>query len=406
MRLKPRVAVISPFLDKRHGTERCVAEQVERLADDFELHLYTSAVEGVDLSKITSHHIPRLRGPHLVRYTWFFVANHVSRWLDRHFRKLEFDLVFSPGINCMDANLIAVHIVFAEFCRLAKPELSLRGNPIRSWPLLIHRRLSYGLFIKLERKLYTRGELPLVVISRKMASDLARCFNRRENISLVYHGVDLDRLNPTRRRALRREVRENLQIPETAFALLLIGNDWRKKGLPCLAEAVARLPGEDLRILLRGTDQSSFWWDFIRGHGLEDRTILLPSVPDVERHYAAADMYVGPSLEDSFAIPPLEAMACGLPVAVSGQAGASEIITHGLDGFILNDPRNSQELANLIHRMVTDSELRDLIGSRAAETARKYTWQRNAEEMKRIFEEQLTEKRQNKRAGRAVTAEV
>jgi len=47
---------------------------------------------------------------------------------------------------------------------------------------------------------------------------------------------------------------------------------------------------------------------------LEGRVLFLPQRPDVEWYYAAADAYIGPSLEDSFALPPLEAMACGLSV--------------------------------------------------------------------------------------------
>jgi UDP-glucose:(heptosyl)LPS alpha-1,3-glucosyltransferase len=194
---------------------------------------------------------------------------------------------------------------------------------------------------------------------------------------------------------LRQEVRQELRIPETALAILLVGNDWQKKGLPCLIEAVARLRNQDLRILVRGTDQPSLCRDLIKQHGLESRVIILPLVPDIERHYAAADMYVGPSLEDSFAIPPLEAMACGLPAIVSRQAGASEIVTHGVDGFVLEDPRDSEQLAHLIRRISVDAELRAVIGVHAAETARHYTWQRNAQEMKWIFDQCLREKRQH-----------
>src|ERR1700685_618777 len=143
MNSKPRIAVVSPFLDKRHGTERCVAAQIERLADSYEIHLYSSMVTDVDLSKIIWHRIPRFPGPHLASYVWFFAANHVRRWWDLQFRKLEFDLVFSPGLHFLDADIIAVHIVFAEFYRLARQELALWHNPVRMWPWLIHRKLSY-----------------------------------------------------------------------------------------------------------------------------------------------------------------------------------------------------------------------------------------------------------------------
>ena len=67
---RPRVAVLSPFVDKRHGTERCLAEQIERLAGTFDIHLYSSRVEDVDLAGITWHRVPALTGPHLFAYIW------------------------------------------------------------------------------------------------------------------------------------------------------------------------------------------------------------------------------------------------------------------------------------------------------------------------------------------------
>jgi len=390
---KPRIAVVSPFLDKRHGTERCVAEQIERIAGDYEIHLYSSAVEDLDLSRIKWHRVPRLPVPHLISYVWFFAANHFMRWWDRAFKGRHYDLVFSPGINCLDADIVAVHIVFAEYYRLAQSDLALRRNPIRTWPWLIHRKLSYRLFVALEQRVYARKSLSLTVISSKMEADLERCFNRRERLSRVYHGVDLEHLHPARRQSLRDDARQKVHLPANAFALLLIGNDWSKKGVPCLIEAVCRLANSNLWILLRGQDGSSSCRELLRKRGLDKRTIMLPSIPEIEFHYAAADAYVGPSLEDSFAIPPLEAMACGLPVIVSRQAGAAELVTHGVDGLILEDPRDSRELAALIRQLSENAKLCQCLGSRAADTAQRFTWQSNADQMKAVFDECLREKR-------------
>ena len=228
-----------------------------------------------------------------------------------------------------------------------------------------------------------------------MEQDLVRCFNRRSRVSIVYCGVDPERFNPPRRHALRGIAREGLELPDRAFAVLLVGNDWRKKGLPCLIDAVARLASEDLTVLVCGEDESSSCRGLIQRHGLENRVLTLPLVRDIERYYAAADLYVGPSLEDSFAIPPLEAMACGLPVIVSRQAGVSELVTDGVDGLILDDPRDSRQLAHLIDRICVDEGLRQRLGTRAAETARHYTWKRNAQEIKKVFEQRLREKGRN-----------
>ena len=392
MKAKPRIAVVSPFLDKRHGTERCVAEQIERLAQDYEIHVYSTSIQDVDLSEITCHHIPRLPGPHLAGYLWFLTANHLRRWWDRVFRGLDYDLVFTPGINCLDADIIAVHIVFAEFYRLAHQELELRRNPARKWPRLIHRKLTYHLFMALERGVYARDEILLAVTSRKMEQDLERCFRRKGRMALVYNGVDLEQMNPARRQSLREKARRDLRLPERAFAILLIGNDWKKKGLRCLIEAVGSLGIPELQILVVGHDESFSYDEILQRNGLENRMTILPIVPQVESYYAAADMYAGPSLEDSFAIPPLEAMACGLPVIVSRQAGVSELVSHGVDGLVLEDPTDSRQLAELIRRIYENADLRREMSARAEATARQYTWQRNAEEMKKVFEGCLREK--------------
>ena len=66
---------------------------------------------------------------------------------------------------------------------------------------------------------------------------------------------------------------------------------------------------------------------------LVGRVLFPPPRHDVEFYYAAADAYVGPSLHDSFALPPIEAMACGLPAIVSDQVGCGpDLIDPGFTG--------------------------------------------------------------------------
>jgi glycosyltransferase involved in cell wall biosynthesis len=113
----------------------------------------------------------------------------------------------------------------------------------------------------------------------------------------------------------------------------------------------------------------------------------------VELYYAAADLYVGPSLEDAFALPPFEAMACGVPSIVSSQAGVSEIITEGVDGFILEDPQGSGKLAELIKLICGNEALREKMGEAAARTAAQYTWDGNATQLRTLFEQVLEQRR-------------
>jgi len=393
---KTRIAVVSPFLDKQHGTERCIAEQAERLARDYEIHVYSNRVEDVDLSRIIWHRVPPLHGPHLFAYCWWLIANHFCRWWDRRFGGLRFDLTYTPGINCFDADVISVHIVFAEFYRQVRNTLMFDSNPVRSWPQLLHRRIYYRLIIALERLVYGGKRALLTVVSAKVARDLKRYGRAESQLPVIVHGIDAQRFNPDARRKLRASARRTLGLYDGDLCLLLVGNDWKNKGLLCVLEALGRLATASVQLLVVGRDIVDPYRSTLARLHLEDRVAFLPLRPDVEFYYAAADLYVGPSLEDAFGMPPLEAMACGVPSIVSSHAGVSEIITQGVDGFILDDPRDSGKLSDLIALLYSNEALRQKIGEAAAKTAEQYTWDRNAAQLKAIFE-QVIERREARR---------
>ncbi len=385
---KARIAVVSPFVDKRHGTERRVANLVERLKKDYEIHLFSSRVEDVDLDGVVWHRVPEIPGPHLAKYLFWFGANHICRWLaERHSGK-EFDLVYSPGINCLDADVVSVHIVFAEFLRQVRPELRLSRNPPRTWARLLHRRLYYGLIVALEGRVYGSGAVRLVAISRKAWRDVERFYGARRPEAIAYFGIDPGRFSPELRQGLRAKARESLGISGERFVLLLVGNDFRKKGLHALLEAAREAGDPRLLVLVCGDDNPAPFRRYSAGPGAVE-TRFLPVRGDVEFYYAAADAYIGPSLEDAFSNPPIEAMACGLPVVVSRESGVSEVMTGGCDALILEDPTDAAALAGYIHSLLEDECLRARLGANAARTARRFTWDANAEQMKQVFEQAL-----------------
>ncbi len=396
---KPRVDVISPFLDKRHGTELCIAEQIERLADDFEIHAYSTRIADMDMEKFTWHRIPDVPGPHLVKYVWFFCANHAWRWFGNWFGRDRTQLTYSPGINCFDADLINVHIVFAEFRRIADSRLKFRANPARSWFRLVHRRMFYRLIIGLEHEIYRRS-VPLIAVSAKVKGDLSRHYPRNEAAIVIHNGISCRQFNPVVRAALRDKARQELGFSLSDFVLLLIGNDWKKKGLECLFEALALADEPHLSLAVVGKDDVSPFRSALDRYHLDSRVRFLPVRKDPEFYYAAADAYVGPSLEDAFAIPPLEAMACGVPVIVSSRAGVSEVLTDAVDALILQDPEDASELARLIIRIYKDEELRYELSKHAAKTASRFTWQRNADQLRSVFHDLLA-----KQGRESVTAE-
>lgn len=384
---KYRLAVVSPFLDKRHGTERHLVEWVSRLWDCFEIHVYSQAIDNVDLSKIRWHRIPKLPGPHLLNFLWFFAANHLWRAWDRHFRELSHDVVLTAGTNCLDADIISVHVVFAELLRRLSSNLKFNRNPVRFWPRLLHRHIYYRLIIALERRIYRDPRPILIHISRKTFAAVERLYGQRNQSSVLYAGIDRDIFNRQRCVSLRECSRKELKLADDRFVLLLIGNDWHTKGIRALLDAMSLLQDRPIDLLVVGRDAPTPFRAMALDRALGERVRFLPSRKDVEFYYAAADVYVGPSLEDAYAQPPAEAMACGVPTIVSAAAGVSEIITNGVDGLILDDPTDAASLASMIRRLHGDREFRDRLGENAAETAQRYDWQENALYLRAIIEQ-------------------
>jgi len=412
---RPCIAVVSPFLDKRHGTERCIAEQVERLAQEhgYEIHLYCQKVEDiaglkkfsgkgnatrqiaehleqaenaeVGAGRIVWHKVSEIRGPHLLKYAWWFLANQWHRWHDVRSNGLRFDLVYSPGINCWDANVVIIHIVFHEFYGLVREELRFVKTPLRAWPRALHRKLYYRLIMALERRIYPNPHVTLATVSGLAARQVHHYFGRRD-ARVIPNAVDSDTFNPTARERRRAEARRDLGYADKDFVLLLIGNDWKNKGLDYLLEAVAACRSLPLRVLVVGRDDRLPYQVAVERLGLSGRVRFVEPSADVARFYSAADAYVGPSLHESFGLPPAEAMACGLPVIASITSGCSEMITDGVDGFLLRDLRNRDELPALIRKLFAHPELRWQLGANAARTARLYSWERNAREIHALLE--------------------
>jgi UDP-glucose:(heptosyl)LPS alpha-1,3-glucosyltransferase len=398
-----RLAVVSPFVDRRHGTERAVAELLDRLAQkkDCEIHLYAERVQelsvdspGVRREKgsgaIVWHKIPSIPGPHLVRFLSWFLLNSFYRAWDRRVRGLSFDLVLSPGINCLDADAVIVHALFHRLKELARGETGESAGPglLRRF----HRRAYYALLTLLERRIYSDPGVFLAAVSQRTAALLERYFHRGD-VRIISNGVDTAQFSASARAALRAQARLRRKFQGNDIVLLLIGNDWRVKGLETVFRAVGALRELPFHILIAGEDSPERFRESARQLGILERCHFEGPRQDVLDFYAAADLYVSPSQEDSFGLPVAEAMACGLPVIASVQAGVATLIRDGLDGFILQDPGDYRLLSKIVERLRTDEALRRNVGEAGAKAAREWTWDRNAAEVWEFLREAAAKKR-------------
>ena len=384
-----RITVVSPFIDRKHGTERVLAELLARLARKYGcvIHIYSQKVNDLEVQDprcqisnncggIYWHRIPSIPGPHLVQFVAWLVTNTCWRLWDKHIRGHRYDLLLSPGINCLDADVIIVHALFHRVWALSQTAVP---QPTRlSMLRRLHRTAYYSILVQLEKLIYGHSRAKLAAVSHRTATLLKETFGR-EGVRVLPNAVDLAVFSPEERRSRRNRARLEWGLGDY-LVLLFIGNDWTVKGLSTLLEAISACRDRTIKLLVAGADEPGPFREIADRLRLLDRVTWVKPRADVMSLYAAADLYVGPSREDAFALPPLEAMACGLPVVTSSCNGGAEVIEDGVDGFVLRDPTDSLALAKILDRLAADMQLRERVGTMASLTAKGYTWERNAAE--------------------------
>ncbi len=118
--------------------------------------------------------------------------------------------------------------------------------------------------------------------------------------------------------------------------------------------------------------------------GLEGRVRFLGFVDDADLPalYNLAQVFVFPSLYEGFGLPPLEAMACGVPVVCSNASSLPEVVG---DAALTVDPLDVPGLAEAMRRVAEDESLRASLVQKGLTRAAKFTWSKAAEELLRVY---------------------
>lgn len=222
----------------------------------------------------------------------------------------------------------------------------------------------------------------IITISQSAKKDIMDYFKADpEKIEVIYPGFDESVYNAEKDVEADNRVLERHGIKSPY--ILFLGAFEPKKNIPRLIEAFEKVKkGGDVphRLVLGGkrswNDKEVF--DKIAGSDVKNEIDYIGYVPyrDLPALMRNAAMFVFPSLNEGFGMPPLEAMACGAPVITSNVSSLPEVV--GPAG-ILVDPDNVDEMADAIHKIAVDSNLREELGRKGLEQARLFSWRKSAE---------------------------
>jgi UDP-glucose:(heptosyl)LPS alpha-1,3-glucosyltransferase len=182
-----------------------------------------------------------------------------------------------------------------------------------------------------------------------------------------------DRLAGPEAPQVRRAFRQTLGLAENDRLLLLLGSDFRRKGLDRSILALASLPKNLLSktwLYVIGSGSSGPFARLARRLDVLDRIVFLGPRDDVPRLLVAADLLVHPAYQEAAGIALLEALACGLPVVVSGICGYAPYVTQAQAGWVLPEPFDQAVFNRTVRAALERADLAD-IGRRGIEFARR-----------------------------------
>jgi len=368
-----RIAVVIPKYGLVGGGERFAAEVTGRLADNpsYDIHVFATRWK-VNTQNITFHRVPILTFPR------FLVTPSFAYFANKMIDEMGFDLIHTHD-RIFRADLFTMH-----------------GIPHRIWVSEV-RRKRMSLFdlatAWVEEQMVRTGGCRLYLAVSKLARErFATMFPDADlKVELIPPGVAIDRFPVgSGREVIRRKVRARYGFNKSDSVILFVGMNFELKGLDLVMKSMAQLVAGNTensrpKLLVVGKGDCRKYYHIARGMGIEKEIVFAGVVKEaVEELYLASDLFMLLSGFDTFGMVVLEAMAASLPVIVSDRVGAKDLVTEGVNGFVVDRDDVGAVCRHL--RFLLNPLNRKRLGGAARRQAEMHSWDRVAARLEEIYQ--------------------
>lgn len=364
------------FIKKKYspygGGENYLDSLIESLKEDYhEIHIFTShwkATKGVTIHKINNLTFNSALSVLSFNNNVTKALNPINLDCVISFERTTCGDIYRAGDGCHKEWLK----VRSNVCSIIK-RYSFLFNPL-------HRAI-----LGIEKRIFNKTKT--IVANSKMAkSQIIDHYKVPEcRIHVIYNGVDLKRFTPELKINWRAEIRKKNSIPENVPLIIFVGSGYERKGLITLINSMKEVD-KSLRLLVIGRGNVKKFQTIVNSNKISDRVFFLGPQIEIEKFYAASDIFALPTIYDPFSNATLEAMASGLPVISTKNNGAAELIEQGKEGFILEDMLSNSELSEKINNTLNNYAV---MGKKARKKAEKFPIALAASEFKKIIKNSL-----------------
>ena len=330
LRKRLKIAVLHrTFCTSAGGAEAYAVALALDLSQRHEVHVFAQTIDA-SLPSVIFHPIALiLKRPRWLNHLWYATA---TWWLTRE----GFDIVHSHE-NTWHGNIQTIHVIPMR-CKNSADGLWRKLKFFTSPRLWTYAALEFFRFRVKSNRLWVAVSSPLMQQLQQMRPTLpdGQLFSIAPGI---YPRTNEDR-GTTQKPHIFKDTTFNSKI------LLWVGNDAVKKNLQTVLRALSALDPSYKLLVVGQARPLTHWQDQLEALGIADRVKFLGVVSHMSEIYASADLLLHPTLEDTFGMVVLEALSHGLPVVVSSSehCGIAADLQHGLNAFILADPKDAMAL--------------------------------------------------------------
>jgi UDP-glucose:(heptosyl)LPS alpha-1,3-glucosyltransferase len=360
-----RIAMVGRYYNRQGGVSNVIAELSDRAGIEHDVDIYASEALDVGQSPARFVHVPMLERPAWVQIPTF--AARLRTVLDPS----RYDIVHVHDSHGLHADVVTCHGCVAAWFDVARRDVGFPKSLLsRIYP-------PHASAILWERFALRRSETPIIAVSGRTAEELTRCVGiDPARIHVIYNGIDTARFAPAPSRSAARAQLGELVQPRSANAVVLAfaGYSFRRKGLAQVIRAMAALGDDRIELWAAGGDDPAPYERLAGQLGVADRVRFLGHRSDILSLMQAADAFVMPSSYDPFPLVLLEALACGTPVITTRAVGTAELMTDGREGYIVDDPFDTAELAGALGRLLEQEAHWPELGAAARALTLDWDW--------------------------------
>jgi len=365
-----KIAILRERYECFGGAEVYSQGLIEHLARaGHSVHIYAIRWEVPPVEGVYFHRVPAVRFDPFLRDMTFALSSYFI------LKKEKFDIIQTHGKTLYQDIYWAVDGCHIEWLRQRWKRTNLKGK--------IHIVLTpYNwLILLLERIIFKKHRFRKVIaISELVKRNIIQNYRiNEEDIEVIYNGVDLERFHPKNKGLYRKEIRSRYGISEDEFVVLFVGSGFERKGVRFLLKAIEIVP-KPLTLMIAGKGSKEEFEGLVKNQ----RVIFCGPQKEIYRYYASADVFVLPAIYEPFGYVHLEALASGLPVITTKLSGGAELIKDGLNGFVIKEPEDVEEIAKKIIYLMDKYE-NQRMGLNARKTAENFSVEDYIERMVRFY---------------------